>query len=98
MKIKIYSVHDNQANAFLNPFFMNSDAEARRAIVDLTRDADHLFGRHPADYALYCHGELDNVAGTFDTFENPKKIISCLEIVAAEKDLESEVEKFKVGA
>ncbi|AJK28311.1 putative nonstructural protein [Eel River basin pequenovirus] len=85
MKIKIFSVYDKQAGAFLNPFFLNTEGEAVRAISDLVADPEHLFSRHPSDYVLYHHGHIDNEAGSFETFDSPQKIISCLEI-AARKD------------
>lgn len=63
MILNIYSVFDEKAGAFLNPFTMQNDASAIRAITDVMHEGNHTFFRFASDYSLFSLGKLDNVSG-----------------------------------
>jgi len=65
MEIKIYSIFDNKAEAFMLPFFMHRDAEAMRAIATTAMDEQSSIYHHPLDYTLYRIGVFDNTNGSF---------------------------------
>ena len=65
MEIKIYSIFDNKAEAFMLPFFMHRDAEAMRAIATTAMDDQSTIYHHPLDYTLYRIGVFDNTNGAF---------------------------------
>lgn len=69
MKLKIFTVYDSKAEAFLQPFFIKSKGHAIRAFQELTNDKTHQFGKYPADYTLFEIGEYDEEKGTIETYQ-----------------------------
>lgn len=65
MKLKIFTVYDDKAKAYLPPFFLPEHGMARRVFGDCCNDAQHQFGKHPADYTLFYAGEFDQNSGQF---------------------------------
>lgn len=63
MKFGIYTVYDSQAQAHLPPFFLATDAMAKRAFSDAVNDSSHQFAKHPSDYTLFRIGEYDDFTG-----------------------------------
>lgn len=63
MMLKMYSVFDSKAAAFLPPFFMHTDNVAKRTFSDCANDPQHMFSKHPEDYTLFCLGSFDDVTG-----------------------------------
>lgn len=61
--MKIYSVYDSKANAYLQPFFSENAATARRAIGPVVHDENHLFHKYGEDYSLFEIGEFDENNG-----------------------------------
>jgi len=57
--MKIFSIYDEKAEAFLQPFFMETVGQAERALIDCLSDENHNFSRHSADYTLFQIGEFD---------------------------------------
>jgi len=64
MKKIIFSVYDEKAEAFLQPFFLDTKGLAIRAIVDCMNDPKHNFSMHSSDYTLFQLGEFDQVDAT----------------------------------
>lgn len=63
MKLNVYSIMDNKAEAFLPPFFMHNDSVAMRAFADAVNDSTHQFFKNPNDYCLYRIGHFDDNTG-----------------------------------
>lgn len=63
MVLRMYSVLDMAAGAYLPPFYERADGSAVRAVVTAARDVKHAFGRSPSDYVLFCVGEFDDADG-----------------------------------
>lgn len=63
--IKVFSVFDKAAGAYLQPFFMNTKGEALRSFMDALGDEKHQFRRHAPDYSLFYLGEYDEQHGAF---------------------------------
>lgn len=61
--INIYAIFDVKARIHTIPFFMQYDAPAVRAFVDMLRDKNHQFGKNHGDYSLYALGEYDDETG-----------------------------------
>lgn len=74
MKMKVYSVHDQKAEAFLQPFFVQSRGLAVRSFSDAVNDEKHHFNKHLEDYILFELGEYDDATGLF-TQDNPPKAL-----------------------
>jgi len=64
--LKVFCVYDDKAKAYLPPFFLPEMGMATRAFADAINDKSHAFGRHPADYTLFCCGTFDDRGGKFD--------------------------------
>lgn len=63
MKLKIYSIRDQKAEMFLQPFFAVNEAVAKRSFVTAAMDESHDFNRFSEDYSLWEIGEFDGLAG-----------------------------------
>lgn len=65
--LRVFTVYDSKAEAYLPPFYMATVGSATRAFTDSANDPNHSFHKHPADYTLFLLGEYDEQKGTFDT-------------------------------
>lgn len=63
MRLKVFSVYDSKAAAYLQPFFSTTVGLAMRSFGDAVKDEGHQFHRHAADYTLYQIGEFDDEKG-----------------------------------
>lgn len=71
MKLKVFSIYDEKALVYRNPFFMAHDGQALRAFGDLVGDKDSEVAKHPEDYTLYRLGEYDDCSGVFESLKAP---------------------------
>lgn len=67
--IKVFTVFDTKAEAYLQPFFMQTRGQAIRAWSDSVNDEQTQFFRHPADFVLYEIGEYDELQGTIRMYD-----------------------------
>lgn len=51
--MKLCSVHDSKADAWMNPMCFQALGQAVRSFQDAVNDKSSDIGRHPEDYALY---------------------------------------------
>lgn len=58
--LKIFSVYDSKAAAYLPPFFLPRTEQAERAFQQCAGDKKHQFGSFPEDYTLYEIGTFDD--------------------------------------
>jgi len=73
--LKIYSIRDDAAQFFIQPFFCNADAQATRMFVGSLGDSFP----HRADFKLYRVGSFNTETGQI-TSEDPVLIIAGLSI------------------
>lgn len=86
MKLKVYSLYDSKAEAYLRPMFMPTKGIALRTIVDELENPNNNLSKHAADYTLFELGEFDDETGTITM--HPNKInIGCL--IEYTKDFEN---------
>ncbi len=78
----IYTIFDEKAEAYLQPFFMPNDAMALRAIADCVADPQHQFGRHPADFTLFQIAVFSDSDATFSVLEAKRSLGNCVEMLA----------------
>ena len=52
----VFTVRDEKAESFLTPFYLPTEALAKRAMVDCVNDDNHGFSKHPEDYSLWALG------------------------------------------
>lgn len=61
--MKIFSVYDSKANAYMQPFFSPTAGTALRAFETIANEEGHEFCKHAADYTLFEIGEWDEFDG-----------------------------------
>lgn len=71
MLLKIFTIFDQKAAAYLPPFFLLREEMAIRTFADCANSADHQFGKHPADYTLITLGSFNDVTSIFELLEVP---------------------------
>lgn len=67
MILKIYSVYDSAAKAYMAPFYMHHDSEAVRLFKISANNPGSPFNSSPGDYTLFNIGEFDDSEGMFVT-------------------------------
>lgn len=80
--MEIYTVYDQAAEAYLDPFFTPSAGLAIRAFTDAVNSKSHQFGKHPQDYSLIHLGIFDNATAKFLPFDVPKHLGNGLKFLA----------------
>lgn len=71
----MYTIYDNIAKAFQNPFYQLNDGSAVRMFTQAINDEDSILSKQPNDFALYYTGEFDEQSGNLLSLEMPEKII-----------------------
>jgi hypothetical protein len=78
---QVFTVYDSKSSAYLQPFFMQSEPSALRAITDLVDEAGHQFNRHPEDYTLFHLGSFNDELSKFTLHESPRAMNVLLELM-----------------
>lgn len=63
MKLKMFAVYDQKAEAYMNPFVMQTKGQAIRAWSDTVNNDDTQFFKHPEDFTLFELAEYDDSTG-----------------------------------
>ncbi len=63
MKVELFSVHDQAADRFIDPFCAPTIEFAIRGFKEAINTPDHHFGKYPEDYVLYHVGSFDAELG-----------------------------------
>lgn len=72
MKLKAYSVFDEKADVWTQPFFQLNEATAQRVMANAVNSEGHNFNMNPEDYSLYCVGEWNDDTGVFTPLKEKK--------------------------
>lgn len=83
MKLKVFTVYDAKAEAYLQPFFLSTRGQAVRNITDVLSKSDHPFAKYPHDYTLFELGEYDDSNGKMSPLATPLSLGSLLEFQSA---------------
>jgi len=84
MELKIFSIYDSKAAAYLTPFFLPRTEMAIRAFVGCLKESDHQFAKHPEDFTLFQVGSFDPNTAKFTDLKESVTVITGL---AAQKPL-----------
>ena len=79
MLLKIYSVYDSCASAYLQPMFFATRGQAIRALTEAVNTADHNFHKYSDQYALFELGTFDDSTASFELYSAPKSLGVCSE-------------------
>lgn len=78
---QIFSVRDNVADAFLQPFFSVNTGSAIRSLAEAVNDPQHTFAKHADDYSLWGLGTFDDNTGIIDPNPNPSRVLNLVELL-----------------
>lgn len=59
--LKMFTIHDSKADAYLNPFYARSTGEAIRMFEQAMNDANSQFATSPQDYSLWELGQFTDI-------------------------------------
>lgn len=68
MKLKMFTIYDSKAFAYLPPFYLHKEEMAQRAFGECVNSKEHQFGKHPQDYTLFKVGVFDDETAVCVTF------------------------------
>lgn len=71
MKVKIYSVFDSKAGAFMLPQFYQTPGIAERAFTEACNTKDTPFYKYPEDFTMFELGVFDDEGATFELHNTP---------------------------
>lgn len=83
MILKAYSLFDNKALTYHQPFYAPTDGAAVRMLGDIVTDNNTQPGRHPKDFVLYCVGVWEDGNGRFEAFSPLVHVIDAIALVPA---------------
>lgn len=87
MILNVYSIHDQAAEAFINPFFMHNDGLAIRAFQDnVNSKEENNISKHPEQFVLFKLGEYDDKTGLITTLEAPRALSTGIELKNPDED------------
>lgn len=74
--LKVFTVYDSKAEAYLQPFFMHSKGQAVRMFQDLANDPQHQFFKYAADFTMFEIGTYDESSGLLSPVQ-PYQSLGC---------------------
>jgi len=78
--MKIYSVRDDKAAAYLPPFYARTNGEAIRMFQNSIADGQSNFAKWPADFILFELGEFNEDNGVITPLDAPKSLGSAVDL------------------
>jgi len=79
--MKIFSIYDSKAEAYLQPFFAPTKAYAIRQFTQAANDESADFHKFAADYTLFELGSWDEQTGTIAPNEAKTALGSAIEYI-----------------
>lgn len=83
--LMIYSVYDSKAEAFLMPFFSQTQGVAVRSFISAIAEEGNPFRKFAEDYTLFELGEWDQGTAEFHQHESPKSVVGAWTVKAQEE-------------
>lgn len=79
--LKMVSVYDIKAQAFLSPQTVRTTAEGCRLFENACADQNSNFFRFPSDFVLYELAEWDELTGSIYPYEKPQTLATASDYV-----------------
>lgn len=76
----MFTVRDDKAEAYFQPFFVNNENLAIRAMKDCIGDDGHQFSKHTQDFSLYALGTYDDTTGKMELLDKPTHIANLVDL------------------
>lgn len=86
--MKIFSIFDSKAEAYLQPFFSPNSGTAIRSFSDAAKQEDSNFFKHSADFTLFVLGDFNEHTGVIVPLDAKQPLGSALEFLSmGERDV-----------
>jgi hypothetical protein len=85
MKLKVFTIYDAKAEAYLQPFFLSTKGQAIRSITEALANTEHQFAKYPQDFTLFELGEYDDSNGQMLPHQAPLSLGNLLEFNSPQK-------------
>lgn len=79
--MKMFSIHDSKAEAYLPPIYFKTKGEALRAFETSCKDEETNFHKYPSDYTLVELGEFDESSASILCHDKPLILSNASEFV-----------------
>lgn len=73
MILKLFTIYDEAAKAYLPPFLLPESGQAIRTFANCINSNDHQFGKNPEDYTLFSLGHFNDASASI-TPHAPKSL------------------------
>lgn len=81
MLMQILCVYDSKAESYNRPVYVEAVGIGLRGFMDLLKNPEHEFTKHPEDYTLFHLGEFDTKTAKFDLLKTPKSLGVAIEFM-----------------
>ena len=75
--MKIFTIYDSKATAYLQPFFSKTEQTAVRDVTTIVNEPNSNFNLHAEDFSLFTIGKYDEDSGKI-TAKNPEHIVNLI--------------------
>lgn len=65
MKLKVFAIYDSKAEAYMQPFMMQTRGQAIRSFSDLVNDGKSQLNKHPEDFTLFEIADFEDQKGIY---------------------------------
>lgn len=89
MEKQVFSLHDEKANAYTQPFFMDQKGQALRALDGIVNSPDSNVNKYPQDFKLYKLGTFNDWDGVLTSLATPELIANATDFVKLETKKEN---------
>lgn len=86
MLVKWYSIYDDAAKAFMQPFPSSADGLATRMFANLVNDGKSQVSQSPADFTLFFLTDFDDQTGKFQQVDRPVVVCTALSVKRSEQE------------
>lgn len=81
MMLRAYSIFDDKALVYHQPFFAPTNGAALRMFSDSANDTNTSIGRHPGDYRLYCIGHYNDQDGVMTPYSPMEHVVDAVALL-----------------
>lgn len=82
--MKMCSIYDAKAEAWLTPLFFQAVGQAVRSFGDAINQSNSEFNKHPEDYTLFMLGDWDDQRGVLELVQAPVPVARGIDLVTRE--------------
>ena len=82
--MKVYSIYDVKAEAFMSTFYMKKDQLARREFEAVVNEKGSKINTNPEDYSLWYLSDYDESTGIYSREEGPKNLMLAINALKKE--------------